>query len=136
MSNSLRFQGHSATFRSIGVVENDFDDPVDPDRLQAVESQVIIDNTLVDGLEGLESGQQIMVIFHFHKVPKNYELHQHPRGDSNRPQRGVFALRSPHRPNPIGVTVVDLLRIEGNVLYVRGLDALNDTPVLDIKPIE
>ena len=50
-------------------------------------------------------------------------------------RRGVFALRSPNRPNPIGVTVVDLIGIEDNVLRVRGLDAINGTPVLDLKPV-
>ena len=62
------------------------------------------------------------------------ELQQHPRRDTNRPKRGVFALRTPQRPNPIGVTIVDLVRVEGNVLFVRGLDAINGTPVLDLKP--
>ena len=90
---------------------------------------------LVAGLKGLEPGRQVMVVFHFHRAPPGqYDLCQHPRGDSSRPRRGVFALCSPHRPNPIGVTVVDLVAIEGNVLRVRGLDAINDTPVLDLKP--
>jgi tRNA-Thr(GGU) m(6)t(6)A37 methyltransferase TsaA len=61
-------------------------------------------------------------------------LLQHPRGDQGQPQRGVFALRSPHRPNPIGVTIVNLLAVERNVLRVSGLDAINGTPVLDLKP--
>ncbi|GAG48809.1 unnamed protein product, partial [marine sediment metagenome] len=52
----------------------------------------------------------------------------------SRPRRGVFALRSPMRPNPIGVTVVDLVSVEGNVLCVHNLDAINGTPVLDLKP--
>ena len=64
---------------------------------------------------------------------QSHALLQHPRGDRSRPRRGVFALHTPYRPNPIGVTVVDLLSVEGNVLRVRGLDALNGTPVLDIK---
>ena len=59
---------------------------------------------------------------------------QHPRGDKSRPKRGVFALRSPYRPNHIGLTEVELLAINGNVLSVRGLDAINETPVLDLKP--
>jgi len=73
-----------------------------------------------------------MIVFHFHLV-QSYVLLQHPRGDRSRPKRGVFALHTPYRPNPIVVTVVDLLAVEGNVLRVRGLDALNGTPVLDIK---
>jgi tRNA (adenine37-N6)-methyltransferase len=120
-------------FQPIGHVENSFDQPAASDLIRAAESQIILDPILVDGLFGLEVGQKIMVVFHFHRA-QSYQLRQHPRGDVNRPKRGVFALRSPHRPNPIGVTVVDLVGIEGNVLRVRGLDAINKTPVLDLKP--
>jgi tRNA (Thr-GGU) A37 N-methylase len=58
---------------------------------------------------------------------------QHPRGDRSRELLGVFCIRSPRRPNPIGATVVDVLQIDGNVLRVLGLDALNGTPILDLK---
>ena len=81
----------------------------------------------------MEPGQQVMVLFYFHRSD-GYDLLQHPRGDRSRPTRGVFTLRSPRRPNPIGVTIVDIVAVEGNVLRVRGLDALNGTPVLDLKP--
>jgi L-fuculose-phosphate aldolase len=87
---------------------------------------------LLQGLTGLEAGQEIMVVFYFHRS-QGYELLQHPRGDRSRPRRGVFALHSPSRPNPIGVTVAELIAVEKNVLRVRGLDALNGTPVLDLK---
>jgi tRNA-Thr(GGU) m(6)t(6)A37 methyltransferase TsaA len=73
-----------------------------------------------------------MVIFHFH-LSRGYELRQHPRGDHTREPRGVFALHSPRRPNPIGVTTIELVEVTGNVLTVRGLDAINGTPVLDLK---
>ncbi|MFB0517443.1 MAG: tRNA (N6-threonylcarbamoyladenosine(37)-N6)-methyltransferase TrmO [Candidatus Neomarinimicrobiota bacterium] len=121
-------------YKAIGHVRNDFDEPVGPDTLRSTESRIILDATLVDGLHGLEPGKQIAVIFHFH-LSEGFELRQHPRGDTSRPNRGVFALRSPHRPNAIGLSVVDLLEVRGNVLRVRGLDAINGTPVLDIKPL-
>ena len=121
------------TYKAIGPVENAFDEPAAPDQIKAVESRIVLDPRLVEGLQGLEAGQQLMVIFHFHRS-QGYELRQHPRGDRSRPRRGVFALRSPNRPNPIGVTTVDLVALEGNVLRVRGLDAINGTPVLDLKP--
>jgi len=120
-------------FRAIGHVENDFDDPVSPDQLWATESRIVLRPGLAAGLTGLAPGQRVMIIYHFHRAG-DYELLQHPRGDRSRPARGVFALRSPRRPNPIGVTTVDLLAIEGDMLRVRGLDAINGTPVLDIKP--
>ncbi len=121
------------TYEPIGHVENEFDGPVASDVMRAAESRIVLDPGLVAGLAGLEPGQQVMVVFYFHRA-QGYDLSQHPRGDTNRPRRGVFALCSPRRPNPIGVTVVELLAIEENVLRVRGLDAFNGTPVLDLKP--
>lgn len=119
--------------RAIGYVENEFEGPAAPDEIRSVVSRIVIEPTLVEGLKGLEPGQQIMVVFYFDRS-EGFELLQHPRGDQDRPKRGVFALRSPNRPNPIGVSVVDLIDIEDNVLRVRGLDAINRTPVLDLKP--
>lgn len=121
-------------FRPIGHVENEFDEPAPGDEIRQRESRIIVDEDLSDGLEGIEGFEKLLVVFYFHRAPKGYALRQHPRGDASQPKRGVFALRSPHRPNPIGVTVVNLVTVEGNVLVVRGLDALNGTPVLDIKP--
>jgi tRNA-Thr(GGU) m(6)t(6)A37 methyltransferase TsaA len=117
----------------IGQVENGFDEPTAPDVIRAAESRIIIDSALMAGLEGLEAGQQIMVVFYFHRST-GFDLLQHPRGDPSRPRRGVFALRSPNRPSPIGLTVVELIGIKNNILQVRGLDAINGTPVLDLKP--
>jgi len=124
---------HSVTFYPIGYVENEFDEPTAPEDIRSVESRIILDPYLVEGLSGIEACQQIMVIFYFHRS-EGYNLLQHPRGDQSRPECGVFSLRSPNRPNPIGVTNVDLIGIEGNVLRVRGLDAIDGTPVLDLKP--
>ena len=121
------------TFTPIGRVENAFTSPAAPEKIRQVESRLVIEPELTPALTGLEAGQRIVVVFHFHLSP-GYDLLQHPRGDLTRPKRGVFALRSPRRPNPIGVTTVELLAVEGNVLRVRGLDALDGSPVLDIKP--
>jgi tRNA-Thr(GGU) m(6)t(6)A37 methyltransferase TsaA len=123
-------------YRVIGVVRNAFNEPTSPETLKSVESRLIIDPALQDGLTGLQPGGRLLVIFHFHLAPQEIELLQHPRGDQSRPKRGVFALHSPHRPNPIGATVVGLISIQGNVLTVAGLDALNNTPILDIKPFD
>jgi tRNA-Thr(GGU) m(6)t(6)A37 methyltransferase TsaA len=124
---------YSITLRAIGYVENEFDGPVPADAMREAESRIVLDPAFVPGLGGLEAGQQLLVLFIFH-LSRGYELFQHPRGDTSRPRRGVFALRSPRRPNPIGLTEVQLVALEGDRLRVRGLDALNGTPVLDIKP--
>lgn len=123
----------SIIYEAIGHVENGFDEPVASEEMRSAESRIVLDPALTGGLAGLEPGQQVMVVFYFHRA-RRYDLTQHPRGDTSRAERGVFALRSPRRPNPIGVTRVDLLAIEANVLRVRGLDAINGTPVLDLKP--
>ena len=121
------------TFQAIGYVENEFSEPTSPEVLRASDSKVVIQPDYSDGLMGLKVGDRVLVVFHFHRS-EGYNLRQHPRGDRSRPRRGVFSLRSPKRPNPIGITEVQILEIKNNILAVRGLDALDGTPVLDLKP--
>ena len=120
-------------FRAIGYVENSFTQPAAPEGIRSVESRIIVRAELAQGLEGLSPGDSLLVLFYFH-LSDGYSLLQHPRGDRSRPKRGVFALRSPRRPNGIGATVVELVSVRDNVLLVRNLDAIHGTPVLDIKP--
>jgi tRNA-Thr(GGU) m(6)t(6)A37 methyltransferase TsaA len=123
----------TVTYHPIGYVQNAFDQSSRWEQMRSSESRIILDSGLEGGLQGLEPGQQVMVVYYFDRI-KDFELLQHPRGDPLRPRRGVFTLRSPRRPNPIGVTVVELLAIDNNVLTVKGLDAFDGTPVLDLKP--
>ena len=123
----------AVTFHAIGFVENGHHLGTPKETLLTSESRILLNKDVVPGLQGLEKEDRILVVFHFH-LSTGYELLQHPRGDTTRTKRGVFALRSPRRPNPVGVTEVDLLEIRGNVLRVRGLDAVDGTPVLDLKP--
>ncbi len=120
-------------YHAIGHIESSFGERAAPEEIRATESRIVLDPALVEGLDGLEPGQEIIVVFHLHRA-QGYALRQHPRGDPERPLRGVFALHTPRRPNPIGVTVAEIVAIEGNVLVVRGLDALDGTPLLDLKP--
>lgn len=121
------------SFRAIGHVEHPLADSTDADRLRETDSRIILDSRLTKGLIGLKAGDRLMVCFAFHKS-EGYDLLQHPRGDRQRERQGVFSLRSPRRPNPLGISEVELVSIEGNVLTVRGLDAIHGTPVLDLKP--
>jgi len=123
----------AGTFRPIGFIKNGFPLGTPRDTLVAAESRISLNPEFVPGLSGLESQPRVLVVFFFHQS-QDWDLKQHPRGDETRPKRGVFALRSPRRPNGVGVTEVELLGIQENVLTVRGLDAVDGTPVLDLKP--
>ena len=98
-------------------------------------SKIVIDPRFAKGLEGLEGFSHVYVLFWLHDVPEwSNRLKVHPRGRADVEKVGVFATRSPHRPNPIGLTLVRLLNRRGRILSVKGLDAYDGTPVLDIKP--
>lgn len=102
-----------------------------------VESEIHLEPGYVRGLTGLEGFSHIIVVFYLHEIGSfdlPTQLLRRPRGMENMHEVGVFAQRTKYRPNPIGVTAVELRKISGNVLAVRGLDALDGTPVLDIKP--
>ena len=101
-------------------------------------SKIILFKKLTKALDGIKDFSHLFIIFYMHKISKNERkfLKVHPRGRTDLPLLGVFSTRTPYRPNPIGVTLVKLVRKKGNVLIVRGLDAWNGTPVLDIKPFD
>ncbi len=88
------------------------------------------------GLKGLKDFSHILVIFHMHeaKFDQQVDLLRRPQGRKDMPKIGIFAQRAKHRPNPIGITAVKLMGVRGNTLRVKGLDAIEGTPVLDIKP--
>lgn len=99
-------------------------------------SEIHIDQRFLPGLKGLEDFSHIIVIFLLDRAEFDPARHlqRRPRGREEIPLTGVFAQRTKYRPNPIGVTTVALLSIDRQILTVRGLDALDQTPVLDIKP--
>ncbi len=99
----------------------------------AQEAVVEIRPEYSDALEGIEKWDQLLVTCWLHLAPRDI-LKVHPTGDKELPLTGVFGTRSPVRPNPVAVYVVELLKIDGNRLHVRGIDAVDGTPVLDIKP--
>jgi tRNA-Thr(GGU) m(6)t(6)A37 methyltransferase TsaA len=90
--------------------------------------------TVVEGLEGITVGDEMVLITWFHQAHREL-LKVRPRRDPNRPLTGVFATRSPDRPNPIGLHRVTVLEIAGNRLKVRPLEAIDGTPIVDIKPV-
>ena len=122
------------TLRPIGRVENDIQ-VGERVTWEEIDSRVVIYDPWVDGLEGLEDFSHVVVIFWLDRPADSETLVKvHPQGKEDMPLVGLFATRAPMRPNPIGMTTVRLLRLEGNSLHVRGLDTFDGTPVLDIKP--
>jgi tRNA-Thr(GGU) m(6)t(6)A37 methyltransferase TsaA len=93
-----------------------------------------LNEKVTPALEGTSSGDEIILITWFHQS-KREVLTVHPRGDRNNPLTGVFATRSPDRPNPLGLHRVRVLEISGNKLKVGPLEAIDGTPVVDIKPV-
>jgi len=138
--------------RPIGVVRSALKDPADAPKQGALtgqEAEIVVDPLFLPALDGLarrvaaaenagfggdehRKGGKIIVICWMHFADRG-RLKVHPRGQEELPERGVFSTRSPHRPNPVSLHTVALLSIEGNVLRVRGMDAIDGTPVVDIK---
>jgi len=100
----------------------------------APEAWLEFDATVLDGLQGLKVGDTVLVITWLDRARRDV-LSVHPRGDIRRPQEGVFNTRSPHRPNPLGLHRVEILAVEGTRLRVGGLEALDGTPIVDVKPL-
>ena len=121
--------------RAIGRVRNKVKQTV-RQGWEKVISDIVVDSSLTEALDGLEGFSHIIVLYWMHRVA---DLSQpptkvHPRGKQELPLVGLFASRSPHRPNPIGVATVRLIQRQGHILRVEGLDAIDGTPVIDIKP--
>jgi tRNA-Thr(GGU) m(6)t(6)A37 methyltransferase TsaA len=118
----------------IGHVENGIP-PGERVTWEGMESRVVIEAQWAEGLEGLAEFSHVVILFWLDR-PQNREipLKVHPEAKQDMPLVGLFATRTPLRPNPIGMTTVELLKVEDNTLHIRGLDAFDATPVLDIKP--
>jgi len=99
-----------------------------------VEGTLIIDEAYLDGLREIEAGQRIYVIFHFHKSPEFTSKYMRIKPPIRDKVMGVFSTHSPFRPNPIGLSTLEVLGVEGTHIRVKGLDMLDGTPILDIKP--
>jgi len=118
---------------SIGTVRNEIQEP-EYINWGSVVSEIVIVPEHVTALGGLEKYSHLMVLFWMHQVCYTKEVHV-PQGKHGEvPEVGIFACRCPYRPNPIGCTTVPIIDIRDNVIVVKGLDAVNQTPIIDIKP--
>ncbi len=120
-------------FTIIGYVQNNFNEasPYEADIIKKSISKIILNKEFKDGLYKIEKFEKLNILFYFDKS-ESFDLQTTTRSGEF---RGVFASCSPRRPSMIGLTTVNLLKVEDNTLTVTGLDALNNTPVLDIKPV-
>ena len=122
-------------FKPIGVIHSPFKVPkgvpIQPSAGKDIEATVEIYPEYVEGLKDLEGFSHIILLFHLHLM-KQSKLKVIPFMDNV--LRGVFATRAPSRPNPIGLSIVELQKLENNILYIKDVDIVNGSPLLDIKP--
>jgi tRNA-Thr(GGU) m(6)t(6)A37 methyltransferase TsaA len=121
------------TLKAIGVVRSEVKEP-SRRKSKGIISEIVLDPSLTEALDNLDEFSHIIVIYWMHRSRRPPPMKVHPGADPQRHLMGVFATRSPDRPNPIGKTTVRLLQRRDNVLKVEGLDAIDGTPVIDIKP--
>ena len=123
--------------RVIGRVSSSLTDaalaPRQPDE-GAPPATLVFEPDVLDALSSLHKGDEVLVLTWLDRAHRDV-LRVHPRGDTSRPQEGVFSTRSQHRPNPIGLHRVEITAIDGARVQVRNLEALDGTPILDVKPV-
>ncbi len=122
-------------YTPIGIIHSPFKKPrgipIQPSSAQGVKGTVELSPKYVRGLKDIEGFSHIILIYHFH-LSKKFSLEVIPYMDNK--LRGVFATRAPSHPNPIGISVVHLIKIKDNILHIENIDIVDGTPLLDIKP--
>jgi tRNA-Thr(GGU) m(6)t(6)A37 methyltransferase TsaA len=122
-------------YHLIGMIHSPFRDiadmPIQPAGARGVAGTVAIDEKYQEGLKDIEGFSHLILIYHFH-LSRGHSLQVKPFLDDE--ERGVFATRAPRRPNPVGLSVVRLVRVEGSVLHIEDVDIVDGTPLLDLKP--
>jgi tRNA-Thr(GGU) m(6)t(6)A37 methyltransferase TsaA len=123
--------------RPVGVVESPLTDPATAPKQGhegSPDAWLVFDLEVAAALEGIGVGEELIVLTWLDRARRDV-LRVHPRGDPRNPQQGVFNTRSEDRPNPIGLHRVEVVRIDGPRILVRDLEALDGTPVVDVKPV-
>jgi len=122
-------------YKSIGTIYSPFKSPkgtpIQAKAAKGIKGKVVVREEYKEGLKDLEGFSYIILLYHFH-LSKDYKLLVRPYMDDN--LHGVFATRAPRRPNSIGISIVKLKRIRGNILYIEDIDVINAAPLIDIKP--
>ena len=122
-------------YKPIGVIHSSFKEPkgvpIQPAAAQGIDGTVELFPEYTEGLKDVEGFSHLILIYHFH-LSKESPLKVKPYMDNK--VHGVFAMRGPSRPNSIGISIVRLVRVEGNILHIQDIDIVDGTPLLDIKP--
>jgi len=122
-------------YNPIGIIHSPYKEiegmPIQPCGVTGVRGSVEIKHEYVHGLKDIDGFSHIILLYHFH-ISKGYSLEIIPFLDDH--PKGVFATRAPKRPNPIGLSIVKLIKVEDNILHIEDVDILDNTPLLDIKP--
>jgi tRNA-Thr(GGU) m(6)t(6)A37 methyltransferase TsaA len=121
----------------IGRVESSLTDPASAPKQGpegAPDAWLVFEPEVLDALDGIRPGARVIVLTWFHRARRNL-LRVHPRDDPANPLQGIFNTRSADRPNPIGLHEVEVLGVEGERVHVRPLEAIDGTPILDLKPV-
>jgi tRNA-Thr(GGU) m(6)t(6)A37 methyltransferase TsaA len=122
-------------YKPIGVIHSPFKEPkgipIQPAGAQGIDGTVELFPEYTEGLKDVEGFSHLILIYHFH-LSKESPLKVKPYMDNK--VHGVFAMRGPSRPNSIGISIVRLVRVEGNILHIQDIDIVDGTPLLDIKP--
>jgi tRNA-Thr(GGU) m(6)t(6)A37 methyltransferase TsaA len=122
---------------SIGRVESPLTDPASaPNQGDegAPDAWLVFEPAVLEALDGIGAGDEVIVLTWLDRASRDV-LRVHPRGDVSRPEQGVFNTRSPDRPNPIGLHRVGVVAIDGGRVHVRNLEAVDGTPIVDVKPV-
>ena len=123
--------------KAIGTVESPLTDlasaPKQGDE-GAPDAWLVFEPAVLDALDGIRPEDEVIVLTWLHRARRDV-LRVHPRGDLSRAEQGVFSTRSPHRPNPIGLHRVEIVSMDGRRVRVRNLEALDGTPIVDLKPV-
>ena len=126
---------NKVTFNPIGIIHSSFTKtegmPIQPSAAKGIKGKIKLNEEYTNGLENLDGFSHIYLIYHLH-LSKSYKLKVIPFLDNK--QRGLFSTRAPNRPNPIGLSVVKLIKIVKNIIEIENVDIVDGTPLLDIKP--
>ena len=126
---------HEIRYRPVGVIHSPFKEPrgtpIQPSAARGIDGTVEVFPEYIEALEDLDGFSHIILLYHFH-LSREFSPKVRPYMDDQ--THGVFSTRAPSRPNPIGISVVRLIKIEKNILHIRDVDIIDGTPLLDIKP--